>query len=68
MKKSKQTNERTLSVTVTLPRELADACLATAEDPHEFRWGSFFRSLARAHLAARSKPSRLERLEAFANK
>lgn len=58
MKKSKQTNEKTLSVTVTLPRELADACLATAEDPHEFRWGSFFRSLARAHLAKRAADPR----------
>lgn len=52
MSKNKNHPDR-LSVTVVLPRDLAEACLATAEDPHEFRWGAFFRSLARQHLAAR---------------
>ncbi len=49
MSKNKDNPDR-LSVTVVLPRDLAEACLAVAEDPHEFRWGPFFRSLARKHL------------------
>lgn len=61
----KKHDNKPVVVTISLPRELADACLALAEDPHEFRWGAFFRSLARAHLAKR-KVDPKARLAAFA--
>lgn len=58
-----------VTVTLSIPRELADACLALADDPHEFKWGPFLRSQIRQFIASKNAQNTPKaRLAALLNK
>lgn len=63
----KKDTSKPVTVTLSIPRELADACLALADDPHEFKWGPFLRSQIRQFIAAKQNTPKA-RLAALLNK
>ena len=58
-REQKPTKSGRLCVSFTVEKELFDECKRYADDPHEFAWGPYFRSLARADLARRKADPKL---------
>lgn len=59
-KKPKLTKSGRIPVSFTVDRELDDDCRRYADDPCEFVWGPYLRSLARADLARRKADPRFK--------
>lgn len=58
-KKQKPSKSGRYAVSFTVEQELFDDCKRYADDPHEFSWGPYLRSLARADLARRKADPKL---------
>lgn len=58
-KKQKPSKSGRYAVSFTVEKELFDECKRYADDPCEFAWGPYLRSLARADLARRKADPRL---------
>lgn len=57
-------SDKPVTVTISIPRELADSCVSMSDDPREFKWGPFIRTQIRRHIE-RNAPK--QRLRNFSN-